>query len=423
MRVDTKRRKKARRGFEDLFGRDDMRNRMLHILQIGKHGLDTFMMDMGCLLAEAIMDMEREERSGPDYAPLVPGTYKWAYQKGSVYCGDCKVRIRKPRLRGPEGEISLSSYEAMRRRGPFSEELLDKALRGLSERRYRETVLSTAVAFGVSPSSVSGHIVEVTANKLREFKARDLSGLSVFALYIDTVHRAGEAFLVALGIDREGRKHVLGFWQGATENHEICEELFMDMERRGLILSKKILFVTDGGSGIIKALKDRFGRKLLHQRCAIHKDRNIQRHLPKKYRKEAHRKFTIALEQESYDDARQMLQDFEKWLRSINESAADSLLEATEEILTTHKLRVPRSLRKTLMSTNPIENIFSTVRDCEHNIKRYRGSTMSQRWLASVFLFCEKGFRKIKGCSHIDALIEAIEQEQEEQPLSMRAVA
>lgn len=46
---------------------------MLDILRLGKQGLDTFMMDMGCLLVEAIMDMEREERSGPEYVPLVPG--------------------------------------------------------------------------------------------------------------------------------------------------------------------------------------------------------------------------------------------------------------------------------------------------------------------------------------------------------------
>ncbi len=52
----------------------------------------------------------------------------------------------------------------------------------------------------------------------------------------------------------------LGFWQGATENHEICEELLGDLERRGLLLSKKIIWVTDGGKGIIKALKDRFGK-------------------------------------------------------------------------------------------------------------------------------------------------------------------
>ena len=67
----------------------------------------------------------------------------------------------------------------------------------------------------------------------------------------------------------------LGFWQGSSENHEICEALFRDLERRGLVLSWRILFVTDGGSGLIKALRARFGKKLVHQRCAIHKSRNV----------------------------------------------------------------------------------------------------------------------------------------------------
>ena len=218
--------------------------------------------------------------------------------------------------------------------------------------------------------------------------------------------------MVALGIDDQGRKHALGFWQGATENHEMCEELLADMEERGLVLSKKTLFITDGGKGVIKALKEKFGAKLLHQRCIIHKDRNIQKHLAKKYRKEAHRRFMRALEQNLYEDAKKMLLDFEKWLRAKNESAADSLKEALEEILTVHRLCVPLELAKTLRSTNPIENMFSTVRDCEGNIKRYRGSAMSQRWLASVIFYCEKGFRRIKGYDQIAGLIEAIEREQ-----------
>jgi putative transposase len=101
-------------------------------------------------------------------------------------------------------------------------------------------------------------------------------------------------------------------------------------------------------------------------------------------------------------------------LRAINESAADSLRETLEEILTVHRLTVPLELRKTLSSTNPIENMFSTVRDCEVNIKRYQGSAMSQRWLASVILYCEQGFRRIKGCDQIPGLIASIEREQQD---------
>jgi transposase-like protein len=93
------------------------------------------------------------------------------------------------------------------------------------------------------------------------------------------------------------------------------------MERRGLQISRKIIWITDGGKGIIKMLKERFGKKLIHQRCTIHKDRKIQKHLAKRYRKEAHRRFRTAQEQNRYKDARQMLLDMEKWLRGINESA------------------------------------------------------------------------------------------------------
>ena len=80
----------------------------------------------------------------------------------------------------------------------------------------------------------------------------------------------------------------------------------------------------------------------------MHKDRNLQRHLPKRYRKQAHHLFSTALEQNSYKDAKKMLQEFERWLRGINESAADSLLEALEEVLTLHRLKVPALLRKSL---------------------------------------------------------------------------
>ena len=127
------------------------------------------------------------------------------------------------------------------------------------------------------------------------------------------------------------------------------------------------------------------------------------------------------MEQKSYKDARQMLLEMEKWLREINESAADSLMEAIEEILTLHRLKVPALLRKTLHSTNPIESMFSTVRDCEGNIKRYRDSRMMQRWLASVLLHCEKGFRRIKGFASIPDVIVSIEAEEESSLLVKKA--
>ena len=361
-------------------------------------------------MAEAVMYMEREEISGLEYQPKDSAIRTWARQAGSIYRADQKVPVEHPRLRGPQGEIVLSSYERLRKPESFSEELLGKVLRGISCQKYAETVMETAGAFGVSAGSVSRHIITATAKKLREFKERDLSGFKPFAVFVDTIFRAKAAFMVCLGIDLAGEKQVLGFWEGATENSQVCQELFSDLERRGMRLSKRIIWVSDGGSGIIKALKDRFGKHLIHQRCTIHKDRNIQRHVPKRYRAEAHRRYRTALEQKGYRDARQMLMEFERWLRQINGSAADSLLEALDEILTLHRLEVPELLRKTLHSTNPIESMVATVRDCEGNIKRYRGTGMAQRWLVAVCLHCEKGFRKVvKGHHAIESVVTRIE--------------
>jgi transposase-like protein len=410
MKARTKQRKKAIEALKNVQGNDWLAQRMFEVISKGKEALDAAMLELGRMLAESIMYMEREQLSGPDYCPRSADVKKWASQRGSVFLGDQKVRVDHPRLRGPSGEIVLKSYEQMRERGVFSEELLAEALRGMSARKYQETVVNTAKAVGVSAGSVSRHLVEATAKKLKQFQERSLKDFRPFAIFIDTIHRGGQAFVVALGIDLAGDKRVLGFWEGATENHEICEAMLADAESRSLKLSKRIMWITDGGSGIIKALRARFGKKLIHQRCTIHKDRNIQKHLPKRYRKQAHRRYKIALEQNSYDDAKKMLEEFEGWLRNINESAATSLREALEELLTLHKLKVPALLRKTLHSTNAIESMFSTVRDCEGNIKRYRSSSMRQRWLAAVALHCEQGFKRPKGYAAIEQVVANIEQ-------------
>ncbi len=420
MRVNTKERKKARRNLEQAYGRQELIDRMYGIYQMGKQGFDALVKELGVMLAEAVMCIEREEMAGPDYQPISAQIQKWGEETGSMYIGDQKVQVQRPRLRGPQGEMALRSYQKLKAPEGFSGELLNKALRGISCQKYAETVVDAASAYGVSASAVSRHIVKTTAKKLEEFKARSLADFTPFAVFIDTIHRGGEAFMVGLGIDIQGLKRVLGFWEGATENHILCEELFADLERRGLKISRRIIWITDGGSGIIKALKERFGKKLIHQRCTIHKDRNIQKHLPKRYRNEAHFRFTTALEQKQYEDARKMLLDLEKWLRGINESAADSLMEAIDEILTLHRLKVPALLRKTLHSTNPIESMFATVRDCEGNIKRYRGTKMLQRWLAAVLLYCEVGFMRIKGFASIPEVMANIEAEQEEE-LALKA--
>ena len=256
MKEETKQRKKAMAGFRQVTEREQRRQRLFEIVQTGRLSLDALTFELGQELAQFILYSEREELAGPDYQPSHKGLYKWAAQPGSVYLGGQKVGVQRPRLR-QDKEVQLKSYQAMKKPQGFSEQLLGQSLAGLSGRKYRQTLVNAAQAFGVSPSAVSEHLIELTTEKLKEFKERSLHNFVPLATFIDTVHRGGMAFVVSLGLDIYGHKRVLGFWEGATESAEVAESLLADLEARGLKLSAKVLFIVDGGKGVAKALRER----------------------------------------------------------------------------------------------------------------------------------------------------------------------
>ncbi len=100
MREDTFRRKKPSQWFKDIGGRGWLAGRMAGILLEGKRESVRISLQLGRMVAEAIMYMEREEIAGPDYRPYRSQVCKWVSQPGSVLIGDGKVRLEHPRLRG-----------------------------------------------------------------------------------------------------------------------------------------------------------------------------------------------------------------------------------------------------------------------------------------------------------------------------------
>jgi hypothetical protein len=85
MKVNTRKRRNARRVFEQLYGlaelgqaREELIDRMYQIISKGKQGLDAFVLEVGKMIAEAIMYIEREEVSGPEYRPMSSEIQKWA---------------------------------------------------------------------------------------------------------------------------------------------------------------------------------------------------------------------------------------------------------------------------------------------------------------------------------------------------------
>jgi len=60
--------------------------------------------------------------------------------------------------------------------------------------------------------------------------------------------------VAAIGIDLQGKKHVLGIWHGATENATVVKSLLEDLVSRGLETEGKMLIVIDGAKALHKAV-------------------------------------------------------------------------------------------------------------------------------------------------------------------------
>ena len=368
--------------------------------------------EAGLLLMSAAMNAECEMIAGAKNSknPLRAANW-WGSDLGPVYYDKQKVLIDRPRLRSKNNkEIPLATYQAFGDPLSMRNSVMKNMILGISSRNYAESVESFVKGYGIKKSSVSRHFVKATAEQMREFMERDLAGLDLVAIFIDGIEFKGHLIVVALGLDKGGKKHVLCLWQGATENATICTSLLEDIARRGLNTGKDYLFVLDGSKALRSAVAKMFGTNVTVQRCQQHKRRNVLAHLPKEHQHSIDARISAAYKMADYDDAKKSLELTVRYLEKLNPSAAASLREGLEETLTVHKLEVAGLLRKTLQTTNPIESCFSVSRTITGRVKRWRGDDMVQRWAVASLLRAEKKFRRVKGYKEIPKLIAALQQ-------------
>ncbi|MGH8859345.1 MAG: IS256 family transposase, partial [Polaromonas sp.] len=295
-----------------------------------------------------------------------------------------------------------------RRNAPLEKSVWEKLMLGLSTRNYGPAVKEFADAYGVQKSVVSERFIQASREKLKALIERPLGDLRLAAILVDGKPVKGHHMIVALGLGLDGRKTVLGFRQGATENATVVSELLGDLAGRGLDFTQPCLWVLDGSKALQAAVRRHAGEAALIQRCQLHKKRNVLDHLPQEHQPAVERKLNEAYGLAEYGDARKALDRLHRELVDINPSAARSLAEGLEETLTVNRLRVPALLRKTLSSSNVIESAFSVVETACRNVKRWRDGDHVQRWVASGLLVAERKFRRIKGYREIPHLVAAL---------------
>jgi len=269
-----------------------------------------------------------------------------------------------------------------------------------------------ATGKAVSRSTASRMWAEKSREQLQLLRNRPFDDDAEWlCLLVDGVWLAGELCVVAaVGIDGEGRKRVLDFEQGPSENATVVTELLVGLRERGLDVTRPILVGIDGAKALYRAVADVFNHPVI-QRCQLHKVRNVRDKLPQRLRPGVERRIRAAYHADSALEAEALLTALARELDKTHPSAAASLREGMEETLTVLRLGVPPTLARTLRSTNAIESMISICRDSSRNVKHWRDGQMALRWCAAGMVEAGKQFRRVNGHLHLPALRAALERE------------
>lgn len=369
---------------------------------------------IGLAALQELLRDDAEAIAGPKGAHQDGRTHNhWGTAPTELALGGRRVVVQRPRVRSRRGrEELLPTLAHLRGSDPLPERVMNQILVGVSTRGYDRSLEPAPAGVrsrGTSRSAVSRHLVARTSRGVRDQLARRLDDVRLAALMLDGINVAEHTVVVALGITVEGRKVPLGLWVGSTENARVCTDLLQNALDRGLKVEDPILCVIDGGKGIRKALRDVLGDLAVVQRCQVHKLRNVRDQLPDHRHLHVTRVMRDAYRSGTADVARRRLRALASWLeRNGEETAAASLREGLEETITVLKLALPPTLRRSLSTTNSVENLVGTVRKVTRNVKRWRGADMARRWAALGVRHAEQRFRHFRGFKDLPVLVAAL---------------
>ena len=303
------------------------------------------------------------------------------------------VRVSVPRDRNSEFEPRIVR-KGQRRAGPVDEIILSLYARGLTTRDI-QAHLEEAYGASVSPALIS-NITDVVQDEIVTWQTRPLDAFYAI-IYIDAlvvkVRDGGmvrnKAAYLAVGVDADGFKHVLGLWLGGDEGSSFWAGVLAELRNRGVT---DVLFVCcDGLKGLPEAVRATW-KDATVQTCVIHLIRSSMKYVSWKDRKKA-----AALMRPIYT--------------AVNEAAAKAALEnmrreygkkapgmiaarerAWDEFVPF--LKFDAAIRKVIYTTNAIESMNFQLR----KITKNRGHFPDD---AAAVKLLYLGIRNITG-RHID---------------------
>ena len=274
-----------------------------------------------------------------------------------------QVQLKVPKLRKATFESAIiERYK--RRESSVEEALIEMYLAGVSVRRV-EDITQALWGTRVSPGTISTLNKKVYA-QIDTWRNRRLDQVNYPYVYLDGIvlkrSWAGEvknvSILVAIAVDQDGFREVIGSWEGPKEDKEGWGNFLRHLKQRGLKGVR--MFITDKCLGLVESLAE-FYPEADWQRCTVHWYRNVLSKVPRQKMREVAAMLKAIHAQEDKACAREKAEAVVAKLKLLKlPAAAQMVQEGYSETLSYYDY--PDKHRRQLRTNNPLERIMKEIR-------------------------------------------------------------
>lgn len=323
---------------------------------IGENGL---LRQLTKMLVERALETEMTDHLGHDKSGAVTNesaNTRNGYSAKTLKGDFGALPLEIPRDRQGLFEPQILSKHQTRWTG-FDDKIISLYARGLSVREIQSR-LEEIYGAEVSPSLISS-VTDAVSEEVKVWQARPLDALYPI-LYLDCIHvkvrdsgaLRNKAVYLAIGVNMDGHKEVLGLWIAQTEGAKFWLQVVTELKNRGV--QDIFIACVDGLKGFPDAIEAVYP-KAATQLCIVHMVRNSLNFVPWKVLKEVAADLKCVYSATTADEAELMLTQFQtKWDKDY---PSIGLSWCRNWARITPFFDYPAEIRKVIYTTNAIESI------------------------------------------------------------------
>ena len=280
-----------------------------------------------------------------------------------------EMELETPRDRNATFEPQIVAKNQTRWTG-FDDKILSMYARGMSTRDI-EAHLKEMYGVDVSPTLIST-VTDAVQEEVRTWQNRPLEALYPIlymdALYVKMRHNGhveNRAVHVAIGINIEGSKEVLGLWTSAHEGAKFWLQVMTELKNRGV--QDVFIACVDGLKGFPDAIETVFPQALV-QLCIVHLVRQCLNYVSWKQRRQVAASLRPIYTAPTREAAEAALSEFASVWDPSHPTIGEVWRRNWERV--TPFFEFPAEIRKVVYTTNAVESLNSSLR----KIIKTRGS-------------------------------------------------